>query len=115
MNDIHLGKLLGQFLLVALGQAAGNDQGVTAGIMLALGQVEDGVDALLFGLFDKGAGVDDDHIGFPLICGDLVLLSGKHAEHYFGIHQILRAAEADHADFLLFNRFHVNLFWDVSM
>ena len=101
-EDVHLGEFRPQFLLVALGKAPGNDQERAPGVVLPVGKVEDGVDALLLRLLDEGAGVDDDDIRFLLVGGDLVLFRRQAAEHHLGVHQVLRAAQADHADFLLY-------------
>src|SRR5512133_1859102 len=102
-EDIHLGQFMGQFFLITLRQAPRNDQGVAAAIALALGQVQDGIDTFLLGLFDKGTGIDDDNIGIFFVSGDLVLLLGEHPQHDLGINQVLRAAKADHADFLFYS------------
>ena len=58
---VDLGQRGGQFVAVALGHAAGDDE---SGAVLALIlQRQDGVDRLLAGLVDERAGVDDDEIG----------------------------------------------------
>ena len=61
------GSSAGQLFLVALRQAAGDDQELAAGVVLAVRQVQDGVDALLLRFLDEGAGVDDDDIRLPLV------------------------------------------------
>jgi hypothetical protein len=60
-------------------------------------EVEDGVDALLFGGIDEAAGVDDDHIGISALIGDLIRF--ETAEHHFGVDKVLGAAEADEVEF----------------
>ena len=55
---------LGEDVLpVALGEAAGHDERAGAAPLLQLGQVEDGVDRLLAGAVDEGAGIDHQALG----------------------------------------------------
>ena len=96
---IHLGDFLPQLVVVALGQAAADDDFLPrifphAAVM----HFEDGVDRFFLGRVDEPAGVDDEHIGLGRFAGDLELPAGGAAEHDLGINKVLRAAEADHAD-----------------
>ena len=61
-------------------------------------RLEDRVDGFLLRRIDERAGVDDEHIRFFGVGGDLHPVLQDAAEHDLGIDQILRAAEADHAD-----------------
>ena len=58
---VDLGDLLGQLVAVALAEAARHIDALDPAILLRVGELEDGVDALLLGAFDEAAGVDDDH------------------------------------------------------
>ena len=60
-HQVHLGQGVGDLVAVALRHAAGHDE---AGARSAqIGQLEHGVDGLLAGRLNEGAGVDHDQIG----------------------------------------------------
>ncbi len=62
--------------------------------------LEDGVDRLLLGAVDEGAGVDDDDVGVFSAAGKFGSGAGKIAHHDFTIDKILGTAQADEADLL---------------
>ncbi len=55
--DLRHGFL--QFLAVALGKAAGDDEPLAAAALFILRHLQNGVDGLLLGALDKAAGVYD--------------------------------------------------------
>jgi hypothetical protein len=63
-----------------------------------LGHLEDGVDRLLLRLVDERAGVDDEDVGGGGVAGQLVAGALRQPEHHLGVHEVLRAAEGDHAN-----------------
>ena len=62
------------------------------------GGVEDGIHALLLRGVNERAGVDDDGVGSGGVVGDFRAGLEERAEHDFGVHEILGAAEGNHAD-----------------
>ena len=60
-HEVDLGQGVAQLVAVALGHAAGDDQAGTG--TAAVGQAQDGLDRLLAGRLDEGAGVDHDEVG----------------------------------------------------
>ena len=60
-KSVNLRQGCGQLLGIALDETACHDK--PCAIFFVLGQVEDGVDRLLFGWRDKATGVDDEQIG----------------------------------------------------
>ena len=98
-EGIDFGQELGQILTKPLRQAAGDDDRLAAVSGAAqCGGLEDGVHAFLLGRINKGAGVDDDHVGLGGIIGDLDAVLQEGAEHDLGVHEVLGAAERNHAD-----------------
>ena len=94
-EDVYLGEFFHQLLFVAFAQASAHDEN---GVLFPfIVQVEEGIDALLFGGIDKSAGVDDDHIGFCIVIGHFI--GFEPSEHHFGVDKILGAAEADEVEF----------------
>ena len=97
---IHLRHQLGQFLSVTLGQAAGDDHGLTGVCVFAeLSRLEDGVDALLLRGIDEGAGIDDKRVGLGVFVCDLESLFQQGTHHHLGVDEVLRTAKRDHAHF----------------
>ena len=93
---VDFGHLLAEFFLVALHEAAADDEptGLTAaGLHLYL--LEDGVDTLLFGVADEAAGVDDDGIAVVALPIDLdgMPLRLEGAGEVLAVDSVLRAAE----------------------
>ena len=111
---------LEHFGAVTLDEASGdNDAFELAGVFALDGVFDDG-EGFFFGGFEEAAGVDDDGVCagevargsgcFVLVGvgevggvirgkgdgGDAVF--GEHAEHFFGVHEVLRAPEGDEGD-----------------
>jgi len=95
---IDLGHLLLEHVRVALREASRHHQRLAATSFLQLGVLEDGVDRLLLGLPDEGAGVDQDHLRLSRLVHQLVSLVEQAAEHDFAVHPILRAAEREQVE-----------------
>ena len=91
---IHLGELARQLLTVALRETAADYQLLAR---LPPG-FKDRVYRFLLCRLDETAGVYHQHVGLIGISRDLEALRRSIAEHDLGIHQILRAAETNHAD-----------------
>ena len=64
-----------------------------------LDHLEDGIDGLLLGGVDEGAGVDDQDFCVFGVVGELGAGAMEQAHHDLGVDQILGAAEGDEADF----------------
>src|SRR4029078_11511160 len=72
---------------------AGHDQALA--VALVLGHLEDGVDRLLLGVVDEGAGVDDDDVGVARVGRDLVARLLGVAEHHLAVDEVLGTTEGD--------------------
>jgi hypothetical protein len=97
-DGVDLRNLGLQLVAVALGQAAGDDEGLTGPGLLELGHLQNGVHRLLLGLVDERAGVDDQHLGPGGVARQLVARLLGQPEHHLGIDEVLRAPERDHSD-----------------
>ncbi len=62
-RGVDLRDLLAQLGVVALREAAGDDQSLRPAQLLLAGHLQDRVHRLLLGAVDEGAGVDHDHVG----------------------------------------------------
>ena len=98
---VHLGKFPGERLAVALRKTPGDHQLPSLPPGLDLGELEDGLDALLLRGTDERAGIDDQDIGVFGILGHVVALALQRSEHHLAVHAILGAAEGDEMDLLL--------------
>ena len=92
-HAVHLGQLLHQLLLVALGQAAGDQQLLQLPLVLEGGQLQNILDGLALGRVDKAAGIEHRHIGPRRLSGHGVARLAHQGHHLFGIHQVLGAAK----------------------
>ncbi len=100
-DGVDLGDVALDLVAVALDQASGDDEALGAAAVLGLvpDHLEDGVDGLLFGGVDKGAGVDDEDFGVAGVGGELGSVVLEQAHHDLGVDEIFGAAEGDEADF----------------
>ena len=98
---VNLGNLHPQLVGIALAQAADDKQSLDESRLLGRYGRENGVDALLLGVADKSARIDDYYLAIHLVGvvakGISALFQELH--QFLRIHQILRAAEGDEADF----------------
>ena len=91
-HGVHFRDLLKHFVLVALGHAARHNESLQFSFRAELSEREDLVDALLLGIHDKAARVDDRGVRFVLIVCKVVPLFFQGAEHFLRIHQVLIAS-----------------------
>ena len=101
IDGVDLRDVFTDFVAVALDQAAGDDD--ASGHWppcesLCCDHFQDGVDGLLLGRVDEGAGVDDDDVGVLCGGGELGAVVMEEAHHDSGVDEIFRAAEGDEAD-----------------
>ncbi len=95
---IDAGHFLQQVVLLALGQAAGDDDRADSALILEGEHLADDGERFLPGRLDEAARVDDDDVG-PVGVGDeRVAVLAQLAEHALGIDQVLRTAEADEGE-----------------
>ena len=96
-EQVDLGKLLQEILLIPLGQAAGDHQQAALSGFRELRHFEDRVDGFLLGGIDEPAGIDHEDIRFlrPGSEDETVLL--QQAEGGLGVHPVLVAAEGNDA------------------
>ncbi len=99
-DGVDLGDVFADLVAVALDEAAGDDDalGFAAVGLLVLDHLEDGVDGLLLGGVDEGAGVDDDDLGVGGVGGELCAVVVEEAHHDLGVDEVFGAAEGDEAD-----------------
>jgi hypothetical protein len=62
-------------------------------------RIKDCVDRFLLRGIDERAGVNDEHVGFLRDGSDFHPVLQNAPEHDLGVDQVLRATQADHADF----------------
>src|SRR5262249_11217959 len=95
-NDVvNAGHFLEEFFALALGEAAGDDDGADAALLLERQHLADDGQRLLAGRLDEAAGVDDDGGGAVGVGGQRVAVLGQLAEHALGVDEVLGAAQAD--------------------
>src|SRR5262249_38162927 len=92
---IDAGHFLQQRLALALGKAAGDDNGADAALLLEREHLADDGKGLLPRRLDEAAGVDDDHIGAVGVGGQRVAILGQLAEHALGVNEVLGATQTD--------------------
>ena len=95
---VDLGDLLAQLLVVALGQAARDDQAPRAPRLLLARHLQDGVDRLLLGAIDERAGVHDDHVRVLRVRDQGMAARLQAPEHHLAVDQVLRTAQAHQPD-----------------
>ena len=60
--------------------------------------LDDAIDGFLFGFFNEAAGIDDDHLRFSGVAGQLESAGYKSPQHDFGVDLVLRTTEVDESD-----------------
>ena len=98
-NPVHLGQLLQDLILVALGKAAGHQQLLQLAGVFQRGDGQNGVDGLTFGRVNKAAGVDHRHVGPLGLSGDGIARRPAQSHHLLGVHQILGTAQGYECNF----------------
>ena len=91
-HGIHLRNLFYDLLFVALAQTAGYDQGFELARRLPVRHFQDGVYALLLGVIDEAAGIDNDDLRLFFIIRKGVAVFRQACQHLLCIHQILVTA-----------------------
>ena len=97
-DQVDLGDLVLQRVLVALAEAAGDDQQLAAAGFLVLSHLEDRVDGFLLRALDEAAGVHHQDVRLGGIAGEDVAVVCQKPQRGFGVHAVLVAAQGDHAD-----------------
>ena len=90
-HEVNLRQRVGELLAIALCHAAGDHK--PRALSADVAQGEDGLDGLLSGGLDEGAGVDDDEIGIGGVVSRHVALRRELADELVGVHLVLRTAE----------------------
>jgi hypothetical protein len=109
---INLGKFVDDLFAVALGKAAGNDDGFELRVLFEPGNIENVVDRFLLCAFDKGTGVDDNDVSLGFLRGDLIARLQHLVQHNLGVHLVFRATEGykSNLHFIVFlSRINVNI------
>ena len=94
-KKVHFGEGRQQFFAVAGHQAAGHHQLFIGVGFLVAGELQDGVQGLLGGRGDEGAGVDQKHPGGGRFTHHLPAPADEASQHDFGVHQVFGAAQGD--------------------
>ena len=105
-DEVGFGQLRTQFISVALGQAAGDDEAPAAPVGLEVSGLQDRGDGFLFGRLDEAAGVDDDEVGLLGRIREPIAVELQKPVHPFGIHRVFRASECDQVHLV-----HATPFW----
>ena len=90
---VHLGNLPADFLLVALSQAARGDQGLQLPLSAQIRHLQQRPYALLLGIPDEAAGIDNRDIRFLLVIGKGKTFFPQNAQHQLRVGQILVTAK----------------------
>ena len=90
--------MLEEVSLISLGQAAGGNQHPTGSCFLQLAVGNDRIDRLLFGLFDKATGINNDHFGFLGVIRQGKPVRNQGAEHHLGIDLVFGTTEIHETD-----------------
>ena len=106
-NAVHFGHLLHDFVLVPLGQAAGDQNLAHQALLFQLGGLQNVVDGLGLGGVNKPAGVDHHHVAAHNVLLDGVSGFLHPVHHPLAVHLIFRAAKGNksnicHFLFLIF-------------
>ncbi|MEZ6191196.1 MAG: hypothetical protein R3C45_07880 [Phycisphaerales bacterium] len=80
---------------MTLDQAAGDDQAFEFALTFQLGSLLDLMHRLVFGRFEEPAGIHDHGVGVLTVRDRDQPVLGELAEHFFGVHEVLGAAQAD--------------------
>ena len=97
-DAVDLRHLAHDLRAVALGQAAGHDEGAAAPLLLEPRQLEDRLHRLLARAVDERAGVDDQTLGVLGLLDERKARLAQEAEHQLGVDLILRTAQGREVD-----------------
>ena len=102
-DAIDVGHFLEQAVLFALGQAAGNDHGADASLVLERQHLADDGQGFLPGRLDEATGIDDDDVCPVRLRSQHIAMLGQLAEHALRIHQVFGTAETDEGEGFCFH------------
>ena len=88
---VHLQELV----LLALGQATGDDHAAGAALLLEIEHLADYGVRFAAGIADEGAGIDDDKIAAFRFANHLVAVQAQQAGHAFAVNQVLGTAKGN--------------------
>ena len=94
-DAVHLRQLLQDLLLVALGQAAGDQDLAHPALGLLLAHGQNVVNGLALGGVDEAAGVDDHQLHVLRLRAELPARLGHQVHHLLAVHLVLGAAQGD--------------------
>ena len=98
-DTVNLRQFLHQLVLIALTQAAGHQDLADFPLVFQQAQLQNFLNGLAFGAFNKAAGVDDGNIAVFHLSGDLISCLMQQAQHLFGIHLVFGTAQGYHCNF----------------
>ena len=87
-DGVDFGDVLLDFVAIALDEASGDDEFLGFAMRLVPGHLEDGVDRLLLGRVDEGAGVDDQDVGGFGVADDARAGVVEQAHHDFAVDEV---------------------------
>ena len=100
-GGVDLIELLGDLVLIALGKAARDDNRLDFSLAFEITQLQNLVNALLLGGFDKAAGVHDHRVRLFGVADKLKAAFLECIEKHFGVNLIFGAAEGNHPDLVI--------------
>ena len=109
-SGVYLVKLFGDLVLIPLRKAAGDDDRLDLALALERAELNDLVDALLLGGFDKAAGVDNDRVSVGGIVHDSETAFLEIVEKHLGVNLVFRAAERYNACLVIHMRQSLDIF-----
>lgn len=97
-HAVNLRQLLQNFLLIALGETAGDEDFLDSSLCFQLRHGQNVVNGLCLCGFNEAAGVDNDEFRTVGVWADLIARLPQQPEHMLGVDLIFGAAKRDHAD-----------------
>ena len=91
-HSVHLGNLLADFLLIALGKTSGDHDFFDAALFFQGYQLEDFLDGFGFCTLNKAAGVDNGHIGQRCVVAELIACVFQGSHEHFPVYLIFGTA-----------------------
>ena len=97
VEAVNLGQFVLKFVEIALREATHHDEFPEHSLFLALGELQDGVDAFLLGIADEAASVDDCYLTLWVfgIVAHLVAIKLKLMYELLAVHKVFTTAECD--------------------
>ncbi len=98
---VNFVELLGDFVLIALGKTAGDNNRLDFALALEVAQLDDFVDALLLGGVDEAAGVHNYRVGVSRIIHDFKAPLTERVQQHFGVYLVFGAAQRHNTDLII--------------